>query len=122
MKGQSTLNSVEKRQPRTLRHPIVSVFLFLLSSLTNSAIADQALYDQANKLLAAGDAESAYQLLISEEIHLAGKVQFDYLLGLAAYESGKINLAIFSFQRALSVDANFAGARMDLARAYYEIN
>jgi hypothetical protein len=40
---------------------------------------------------------------------------FDYLLGIAALDSGKPDRATIAFERVLAVNPNFAGARLDLA-------
>ena len=45
---------------------------------------------------------------------------FDYLLGVAALDNGYISEAIFSLRRAIAVEPGFSGARMELARAYFE--
>src|SRR5262249_40492218 len=44
---------------------------------------------------------------------------FDYLLGVAALDSGRNEDAIIAFERVLALVPNHAGAQMDLARAYY---
>jgi len=75
--------------------------------------------DQARALLANGNANQAYQNLLLREDQLAGDPEFDYLLGLAALESGRADAATFAFERALTVDPNFFGARVDMARAYF---
>jgi tetratricopeptide (TPR) repeat protein len=74
----------------------------------------------AEDLLADGRSDRAYDLLISEEVRLAGNPLFDYLLGVAALDSGRFSEAIFCLQRSLAVEPAFSGARMELARAYYE--
>ena len=48
-----------------------------------------------------------------------GQPEFDYLLGVAALDSGKLEEAIIAFERVLALIPNHAGAQMDLARAYY---
>jgi outer membrane protein len=75
---------------------------------------------QAEDLLAAGDSARAYELVSPHEAALAGDVLFDYVLGVAALDTGRLSEAIFSLRRALSVAPEFSGARMELARAYYE--
>lgn len=74
---------------------------------------------QAQGLLQSRAAQQAFDLLAPLEDEYAGSRQYDYLLGLAALESGKVAIAILALQRALAVDPVFAGARMELARAYY---
>ncbi len=78
------------------------------------------LVSQAEDLLAAGESARAYELLAPHEAALAGDVLFDYTLGVAALDTGRLGEAIFSLRRALSVEPQFSGARMELARAYYE--
>lgn len=75
---------------------------------------------QAEDLLAAGESARAYELLLPHEAALAGDVLFDYVFGIAALDTGRTGEAIFSFRRALAVEPGFSGARMELARAYYE--
>ena len=74
----------------------------------------------AESLLAAGQSNDAYTLLSAREADLAGNPYFDYLLGIAALDSGRRSDAIFSLRRALSVAPEYSGARMELARAYFE--
>jgi len=76
--------------------------------------------DRAQALVQAGDAEAAYTLLAEREVELAGHPLFDYLLGVAALDSGRFSEAIFSLRRSLAMAPGFSGARMELARAYYE--
>jgi len=75
---------------------------------------------RAEDLLAAGDSSGAYVLLQPHEAALAGNILFDYLLGVAALDTGRVGEAIFSLRRALAVEPGFSGARMELARAYFE--
>lgn len=76
---------------------------------------------RAEDLLGNGLFQRAYDLLIPEEARLAGNPLYDYLLGVAALDSGRYSEAIFSLQRSLTVEPAFSGARMELARAYYEV-
>ncbi len=78
------------------------------------------LVSQAEALLADGEGARAYELLQPREAALAGDVLFDYVLGVAALDTGRLSEAIFSLRRALAVEPEFSGARMELARAYYE--
>jgi tetratricopeptide (TPR) repeat protein len=81
--------------------------------------ADDPAIESARKLLAAGNAKQAYAELIAVEGRLSGMPEFDYLLGVAALDSGKTEDAIIAFERVLALMPNHAGAQMDLARAYY---
>ena len=95
-----------------------TALLFSLLSPIN-ACADPALLRDARQLLAANNPKQAYMLLVARQDQLSGNVEFDYLLGVAALDSGKIDEAIIAFERVLQVDPKNAGARMDLARAYF---
>ncbi len=74
---------------------------------------------QARALLAAGNAKQAYDELSAAQDRLSGTPEFDYLLGVAALDTGRIDEAIIAFERVLALMPNHAGAQMDLARAYY---
>ena len=78
------------------------------------------LYLQAESLLAAGHTRNAYELLRAYESELSGNPYFDYLLGVASLDSGHINAAILSLQRAATAAPDYSAARMELARAHYE--
>lgn len=75
----------------------------------------------ADALIKDGKPADAYALLEPLEFDRAGEVRFDYLLGIAALDSGKPDKATLAFERVLAVDKNFAGARLDMARAYYQL-
>ncbi|MCY7387427.1 MAG: tetratricopeptide repeat protein [Burkholderiales bacterium] len=83
------------------------------------ALANPALLRDAQQLLAANNPKQAYMILFAQQDQLSGNAEFDYLLGQAALESGKIDEAIIAFERVLQVDPKNAGARIDLARAYF---
>ncbi|MBU3898125.1 MAG: tetratricopeptide repeat protein [Gammaproteobacteria bacterium] len=76
---------------------------------------------EAEALLKAGQPAQAYSLLQPLEFERSGEVRFDYLLGVAALDSGQPDKATLAFERVLAVDPNFAGARLDMARAYYQL-
>ena len=82
--------------------------------------AAQQLLRRAEDLLARGEHSNAWRLLRPREAELAGNPYYDYLLGIAALDSGLTSEAIFSLRRALAVEPRFSGARMELARAYFE--
>ena len=84
-----------------------------------SALANPALLQDARQLIAANNPKQAYMILVAQQDQLSGSAEFDYLLGIAALDSGKIDEAIIAFERVLQVDPKNAGARMDLARAYF---
>lgn len=92
---------------------------FLLLNLAQGASADTSVIESAQRQLAAGNPKQAYMELIAVQDKMAGNIEFDYLLGVAALDSGKIDEAIIALERVLAINPNHAGARMDLARAYY---
>jgi tetratricopeptide (TPR) repeat protein len=82
-------------------------------------LADPQVLENARRLLNQSNPKQAYMDLIQHEGRLAGNIDYDYLLGVAALDSGKIEDAIIAFERVLAVNPNHAGAQMDLARAYF---
>ena len=74
---------------------------------------------KADELMRNGKPAEVYALLEPAEEEYSGEVGFDYLLGIGALDSGKPDRATIAFERILVVDPNFAGARLDLARAYF---
>ncbi len=77
--------------------------------------------EQARSLIRSGKAFEAYTLLEKSEFKRAGEVEFDTLLGVAALDGGKPDKATLAFERVLAVDPNAAGARLDMARAYFAL-
>ena len=71
-----------------------------------SAVTQQLLSD-AEDILARDLSQRAYDLLSPKEPRLAGNPLYDYLLGIAALDSGKVSEAIFALRRALSVEPGF---------------
>lgn len=94
-------------------------FVFTIATTAPTAHANPPLFEEAKRLIAAMNAKAAYMLLIAEQDKLTGNVEFDYLLGVAALDSGKIDESIIAFERVLAVQPNHAGAQLDLARAYF---
>jgi tetratricopeptide (TPR) repeat protein len=83
----------------------------------SSAFADE-LTDKAKSLLSAGKAAEAYQLLEPAESTRAGEVEYDFLLGISALETGQNTRAVFALERVLAMDPTNARARAEIARAY----
>ncbi|MDP2879385.1 MAG: tetratricopeptide repeat protein, partial [Sulfuricella sp.] len=98
---------------------ILTVVGFCLCLTTNGALAAAPELEKAEALMKQGKAAEAYSLLETMEFEKAGEVDFDYLLGIAALDSGKPDKATFVFERVLAVNPSFAGARLDMARAYF---
>lgn len=80
----------------------------------------QQLLAEAETLIGRGQNDRAFDLLGTREAELAGNPLYDYLLGIAALDSGRYGEAIFSLQRILDVEPSFSGARMALARAHFQ--
>lgn len=75
---------------------------------------------QAERLLNQGHPVQAAALLEDYRGKLVGQREFAYLYGLALFESGKAERAIPYLEEATASDPLFAGARIELARAYYQ--
>ena len=98
---------------------IIAVLLLAISGMVGAA---EPAITQAKDLLKAGKAAEAFALLVPLEFFQAGDPSYDYLLGVAALDSRNFNAATLAFERVLLVNPNHAGARMDMARAYFELN
>ena len=105
---------------RTARSIVLAGYLSFASSQLMAAELDVVL-EQAKQHLRAENAQAAYELLLSHETEFTGQASFDYLLGVAALDSGNGGEAIFSLQRLVISKPKFAGARMELARAYFDV-
>jgi len=79
------------------------------------------LLQEAGKLIKNGKPAEAYSLLEPLEFEHAGEERFDYLIGIAALDSGKPDKATFALERVLAVNPENAAARLDMARAYYQL-
>ena len=90
------------------------------SDQTTQDARDQPLRD-ADALIKNGNPAAAYTLLKPLEFERSGEIRFDYLFGIAALDSGHADKATLAFERVLTMDPNFAGARLDMARAYYQL-
>ncbi|MEI7842725.1 MAG: porin family protein [Gallionellaceae bacterium] len=91
-----------------------------LEKKKNPTVPEKLLSD-VDALLNAGKAVEGYKLLEPFDFEYAGDVRFDYLLGISALDSGKPDKATLALERVLAVDPNFAGARLDMARAYFQL-
>lgn len=89
--------------------------------LMSTAARADAVLDEARRLLDGKAPEPAYQLLAPLEDERAGDLDYDYLLGLAALDSGRTTLAVFALERVLSQQPGHSQARTGLARAYFLI-
>lgn len=78
----------------------------------------QTLLETARRNLARGESRLAYEELNAEVARYAGIPQFDYLLGLAALDSGQPAAAILALERVLAMEPGHLQARAEIARAY----
>lgn len=90
----------------------------MLALVSGMALAQDATLQSARELMAAKNSNAAYSLLAAQEASRAGAPEFDYLLGIAALDSGRVTNAIFALERVLAVQPGNALARAELARAY----
>src|SRR3979490_469577 len=91
-----------------------------IAAVASAASAD-ALTDRASALLARKEAKAAYTLLLPQEAQRAGDPEYDYLLGVAALDSGDYERAVFALERVLGVQPGNHVARAEIARAYLAI-
>lgn len=110
------------RGKRALLGAAVALVLGLSGPLARAAGTDlSGTLKQARTLLSAGQAKEAWALLGPLELDAAGSPYFDYLYGLAALDTGRQAEAIPALERVLAREPDFAGARMELARARFEL-
>jgi len=76
------------------------------------------LTSDAMALQAQGKSDEAYRLLAPQTGARAGDPDFDYVLGLAAADSGHFAEAIAALQRVLAVQPDNMQARAEIARVY----
>jgi tetratricopeptide (TPR) repeat protein len=91
--------------------------LLFVAVLSSAAFAD-ALTDRAKRLLEQKQPRQAYDLLLPQEGARAGDPEFDYLLGIAAIDSGEPERGVFALERVLAIQPNNHVARAEIARAY----
>ncbi len=85
-----------------------------------SAPLDLQFMDRVEGLMAEGRPAEALAAMQAREPEFAGNPRFDYLLGLAALDAHQPAAAIPPLRRVAAVQPQFAGVRMELARAHYE--
>jgi len=92
----------------------------MMLSLTSFAIANEStlLLKDAISLIDNNEPEKAVSLLEDRVEDFAGESQFDYILGKAAFDSGKENLAVFALERSVLVSPGKEDSRYLLAKAY----
>lgn len=78
--------------------------------------------EAAQSALQQGDAERAYTLLAEQEANYAGNVDYDYWFGVSAVRAGEPARATFALERVISEQPNHAGARVELAAAWLQLD
>lgn len=110
---EQTPQIVQKREAEAMRQPVYDKEKIAVHTLLRKLVQD------ADGMVKSGKAAEAYALLEPHEDDYSGEIQFDYVLGIAALDSTKPDRATIAFERVLAVNPDFAGARIDLARAYF---
>ncbi len=100
----------------TVAAVIAAACAFCIMGLAHAA---DDLLTQATQLLNSGKPKEAYALLAPQEPQRAGEPDYDYLLGIAALDSGEPGKAVFALERVLAVSPNHVQARAEIARAYF---
>lgn len=116
MMGLLAATSVAYAQETTQQKPPATE-----SSTRNPAETYENLLRDAEALIKDGKPDNAYKLLAPHEFQYAGKTRFDYMIGIAALDSGKPDMATLALERVLAVNPDHAAARLDIARAYYQL-
>ena len=101
-----------------LGRTVLVVALAAACLLGPALAAADALLDEAKGHLAANNPKAAYELLVQHQSDRAGQPDFDYLLGVAALDSGRLTEAVFALERVLAVEPDNTLARAEIARAY----
>lgn len=76
---------------------------------------------QADYYLNKQQSERAYELLKPLELLYSGEQDYNYVLGLAALDSGRAEEASWVLERVVAISPNHAGARMAMARAFFQL-
>lgn len=97
----------------------LSLFILCVAPLVQAQSGADPLMGQAQLLIAEHNSAAAYALLLPQEVNRAGDPMYDYLLGIAALDSGRAAAAVTPLERVLAAQPGFSGARMEYARALY---
>lgn len=105
--------------PKTKLIAVAAIISALTTLNPGVSLAADDTVSQAASLVRAGKNKEAYELLQPLESEHAGDPEFDYLLGIAAIESGNAHRGIFALERVLAVNPDHAAARVAIARAHF---
>ncbi|RME34317.1 MAG: DUF560 domain-containing protein [Gammaproteobacteria bacterium] len=97
------------------------IFPALLILLATLPVRADEVLDRARELMEQNRPQAAYELLAPLQAERAGDPDYDYLLGVAALDSGHKGEAVFAFERVLAVNPDHKLARAEIARAYFEL-
>ncbi len=113
---------VGERLIRICRDMLCALIAQLILVAPNSVLA-QPLPDltRARTMILEGRGAEAWRMLEPHEFELAGREEYDYLLGVAAIEAGRPDRATLALERVLAVNPNHAAARLDMGRAYFAL-
>ncbi len=98
----------------------IALLAFSLGMPLFATAAEEPLLMQARRLLAAGDAQGAAELLDARVSDLSGNPHYDHLLGQALLAAGQTSKAAFAFERVLMVEPANNDARLRLAQIHAE--
>lgn len=90
---------------------------FLAASIP--VLAQDAALDRARQLIDAKQPAQAFALLDPLEAERAGNPDYDFLLGLAALDSGHLTRAVFALERVLAARPDDPRVRAEIARAFF---
>ena len=88
------------------------------SAATPSLLAMRTLLQEARQLLQRQDPQAAYALLEPKTGVYSSSEDFNYLLGIAALDSGKPSQAVIALERVLANNPEHMLARAEIARAF----
>jgi hypothetical protein len=105
---------------RLIRSMVGIVFLQCLSPAVLADAGIAATLGEARRLLDAGKASVAADVLERRLLDFAGNPDFDYLLGLALYQAGQLGAAQFALERVLMTKPDHVDARLKLGQIAVE--
>ena len=97
------------------------VFVLFLGVSSLASAAEDATLSKASELIKSNDFKAAYQLLEPLESERSGNIDYDYLFGVAAVESGNVTRGVFALERVLATNPNHLDARAEIAKAYFKL-
>ena len=103
------------------RFGLYAVLVLLLVFSGRAISAEDPVLNEALALIKSREYKSAYKMLEPLESERAGDVDFDYLFGVSAIDSGNVTRGVFALERVLAIQPNHAQARAEIARAYFQL-